>query len=68
MHNIERMYILHANNNLLHNIHDFRFFQVFEIFDQIKQIFASYQFCYDIDMGFGNDALLEEYQQGMGHY
>ena len=59
----QRVQVAHADHHLPDDIRGFRLIQTPILSDQFIQIFALYQLRHNVDMRFGDDALLEEDQQ-----
>lgn len=59
----QRVQVAHADHHLPDDVCGFRLIQTPKLSDQFIQIFALYQLRHNVDMRFGDDALLEEDQQ-----
>lgn len=68
MHNSQRVYVSYPNDDLLQDVAGFDLLKVLEFFDKTEQILPLHQLCYDVNVSFGHDGLLEKHQQWVRHH
>lgn len=68
MHNSQRVYVSYPNDDLLQDVAGFDLLKVLEFFNKTEQILPLHQLCYDVNVSFGHDGLLEKHQQWVRHH